>query len=265
MRYLICILLVLLLLLLSCYQRKREIEIALTPVTLPDSILSIYDLDVKQDHIYLLDRDRFSLWVLSHRDGLIREINLWRGKGPGEFIMPVDLAVDGQRIFVLDDMLQRVTYMDTSGLFISSFQIGFRAFKIYARNDSVYVLGVDPETKKSVHVFNLKGQKLASFIPVFAVLPQYRTYYQGIGLSLFSPADWFVKGDTIWVANRFLYEIKAYKKDREIITIRGDDKLIHKPDISTKVGKRTYVVAMQIYCYTRIAVVDTLLYVARAK
>jgi DNA-binding beta-propeller fold protein YncE len=46
-----------------------------------------------------------------------------RGEEPGQFATPLFLDVAGERIYVLDTALNRVTEFDTSGIFLSRFQI----------------------------------------------------------------------------------------------------------------------------------------------
>lgn len=45
------------------------------------------------------------------------------GEGPGQFVTPLFLEVAGERIYVLDTSLNRVTVFDTSGVFLSRFEI----------------------------------------------------------------------------------------------------------------------------------------------
>lgn len=45
------------------------------------------------------------------------------GEGPGQFVTPLFLEVAGDRIYVLDTSLNRVTAFDTSGVFLSRFEI----------------------------------------------------------------------------------------------------------------------------------------------
>lgn len=45
------------------------------------------------------------------------------GDGPGQFVTPLFLEVAGDRIYVLDSSLNRVTAFDTSGVFLSRFEV----------------------------------------------------------------------------------------------------------------------------------------------
>jgi len=249
------------LLLIACQQQKK-IDVHLIPISLPDSLWSIYDLDSDDNHLYILDKDRFSFWILTKNGQEVKESSLSKGKGPGEFINPIDLAVSKDKIFVIDDMSRRVSYFDTSGSFIESFNINPRPFGIFADNDSVYICGIDPSTNKSVHLFDLKGNNIESYIYPLSVPQEYKNFFTDAGINLLTPANWLIKGDTIWIANRFFYEIKSFKKDTEIMTLRGNDELIRMPNISRKEIEESFAITMQYYCYIKMAIKDSLLYIA---
>ena len=48
------------------------------------------------------------------------------GEGPGQFVTPIFLEVAGDRIYVLDTSLNRVTAFDTSGTFLSRFEVDLK-------------------------------------------------------------------------------------------------------------------------------------------
>jgi hypothetical protein len=69
------------------------------------------------------------------------------GEGPGQFVAPLFLEVTGERIYVLDTSLNRVTAFDTAGVFLSRFEINLAGLAgttpLFAAGgpDELYVAG----------------------------------------------------------------------------------------------------------------------------
>ncbi|MGD8866385.1 MAG: hypothetical protein PVI01_02125 [Gemmatimonadales bacterium] len=69
------------------------------------------------------------------------------GDGPGQFVTPLFLEVAGDRIYVLDSALNRVTAFDTAGVFLSRFDIdlaglaGTTPLFVAGGPDELYVAG----------------------------------------------------------------------------------------------------------------------------
>jgi sugar lactone lactonase YvrE len=95
------------------------------------------------------------------------------GSGPGEFIGPHDIAMDGQgRLFVADRGNMRVQILDQDGKYLGEWKQFSRPSGVYIRNDMVYVSdsesnGVAPHPgwKRGIRIGMLKDGKVLYRIP----------------------------------------------------------------------------------------------------
>jgi len=125
-----------------------------------------------------------------------------KGKGPGEFVVPVAVRIDSlKRVHVLDAARDMMSIFDSSGIFIRSFRIeSVNDSDFFLRGTNEYLLiGGDPRVGDSVvSVADSIGRIKYRALPLGKVTPE------GLPMS----AEWFslrnaygaLAGDTLFVA-----------------------------------------------------------------
>lgn len=91
-----------------------------------DSVVvgNISKLLVRNDRIYLYDRNGGLFFVFTSEGKHIATINR-RGAGPQEYIMPIDMDVDGNgNIYIADAGSRNIMVYDSNGSFIKRIEIG---------------------------------------------------------------------------------------------------------------------------------------------
>lgn len=169
----------------------------------------------KTGDIYVLQKESVEKYDKDGRHVL--SMNLKKGKGAGEFAGPTSLAWDeGGFLYVWDKYLTRVSKLDPKGKFISSFKVGtlFNRMALWGKGEFVF-LGLSEG--HIFHVYSSDGKEVRSFGSVFEPVTDVPAFAT-------SPTEWFVRGDTIWVANPLQYEIRQYIGEKLISTIAGPDK-----------------------------------------
>jgi len=117
---------------------------------------------------------------------------------------------------VWDEFQTRVSRLDPSGKFISSFKVGslYKQMAMWGKGEFIF-LGLSQD--HILHVYSGKGKELRSFGDPFEPVPDVPAFAT-------SPMEWFVQGDTVWVANPLQYEIRQYVGEKLVSTIKGPDK-----------------------------------------
>ncbi len=95
-----------------------------TPLILEDDIIgNIADMTkVENGHFYLADDRQHTIWVADLSGNVIQRIGQ-EGAGPGELSRPSSLAVDGDRVIVLDTGNNRISVFSTDGTYETDFRI----------------------------------------------------------------------------------------------------------------------------------------------
>lgn len=95
-----------------------------TPLILEDDIIgNIADMTkVENGHFYLADDRQHTIWVADLSGNVIQRIGQ-EGAGPGELSLPSSLAVDGDRVIVLDTGNNRISVFSTDGTYETDFRI----------------------------------------------------------------------------------------------------------------------------------------------
>lgn len=169
----------------------------------------------KQGNIYVLQRE--SVEKFDSRGQHVLSIALKKGKGPGEFAGPASVARDESGfLYVWDEYQARVSKLDASGQFISSFKVGslFKKMALWGKGAFVF-LGLSQD--RILHVYSEDGKEVRSFGNPFEPVPDVPAFAT-------SPMEWFVRGDTIWVANPLQYELRQYVGEKLVSTIKGPDR-----------------------------------------
>lgn len=116
-----------------------------------------------KDHFYILDGLTQQFFCFDRGGNFVYKISA-RGRGPGEYNFITDFTVDleGERIFILDPVVQRLLLFGMTGEHLETYFIqtekvmGFN--KVYALNDSIILLS--SITNNQLIFFNLNQQKV---------------------------------------------------------------------------------------------------------
>ncbi len=206
---------------------KAEIVETFDPIVMPDSLWSISSIAKWEDGFIILDDARLSLWTFTSTWQVKKEMRLHRGKGPGEVMQPVGLAVVGDSIFLGDWRNNRVSCYDSEGRFSHSFQLPYIYPWLKVRNDTLLILAADQASGKLLHCYSTRGALLDRRIPIKSLRSDLFHLLEKDGAknvgSLFLPSHWCMAGDTIWLSSRFHYQLKAFVGGRCVMEILGDD------------------------------------------
>ncbi|MGQ9673783.1 MAG: hypothetical protein ACUVV5_11760 [Candidatus Aminicenantales bacterium] len=87
-----------------------------------------------------------------------------KGHGPGEFDLPLDLDVLGERVYVADGGNRRVEILDRKGTSLGGFKVGFFPRRIVALDEDHVVVAHLPSKRdgeeKMLHCFSARGKLL---------------------------------------------------------------------------------------------------------
>lgn len=112
--------------------------------TVESLISGIEKLDIYNNRVYILDNLNKSLLVFADDGQFIRKVGK-HGKGPQEFINPIDFVIDQQqnRLLILDDKSSKILVFSLEGEFIEENAVGFRFNDFLIGSDSTYIVNTD--------------------------------------------------------------------------------------------------------------------------
>ena len=116
----------------------------------------VYD----EKNLFVLDSEDEEIKVFSKAGGFLYAFGK-KGQGPGEFQMPGDMDILGDKIFVSDGANRRVQVLDKKGAYLGSFKVQFWPQGILALETETILLWSLPSgfsgKEKVLHCFNSKG------------------------------------------------------------------------------------------------------------
>jgi hypothetical protein len=117
-------------------------------------------------NLYVLDGSFMELKKYDSVGKLSLKISLKKGKGPGEFMSPREIAIDKNgHLFLTDFTTRRVTVLDVHGHFLRDFPLQFMPAKIAVCDSNVFVTGVWLSYDGPiVHRFSLEGNFLGASV-----------------------------------------------------------------------------------------------------
>jgi len=119
----------------------------------------VYD----ENSLYVLDSEDAEIRVFSKSGAFLHSFGR-KGQGPGEFGMPSDMDILGDRIFVADGANRRVQILDKKGNYLAGFKVLFWPQRILALERERIVLGHIPSglsgKEKVLHCYNSRGELL---------------------------------------------------------------------------------------------------------
>lgn len=122
-------------------------------------ITGIEKIKIFNNHIYILDVFNKSLLVFTNDGKFVRKIGR-EGRGPQEFINPIDFAIDKEqnKVLILDDKASKVLTFSLEGEYLEESFVGFRFNDFFISNDSTYIVNTDVRTNH--HNKHLENYKL---------------------------------------------------------------------------------------------------------
>jgi hypothetical protein len=117
----------------------------------------VYD----KNSLFVLDSEDEDIRVFSKSGALLYSFGR-KGQGPGEFQMPGDIDILGDRVYVADGANRRVQILDKKGKYLAGFNTPFWPQRILALDPERIVLGHIPSglsgKEKVLHCYNSKGK-----------------------------------------------------------------------------------------------------------
>jgi len=114
-----------------------------------------------QAEIFVLDARDHEVKVFS-KDGNFRFSFGAKGQGPGEFNVPCDMDILGDKIYIADGGNRRVQVMNKRGEYLSGFNTGFFPWRILALEDERIIVVPLPSGRsggdKVLHCLNSRGE-----------------------------------------------------------------------------------------------------------
>lgn len=119
----------------------------------------VYD----ENNVFVVDSADAEIKVFSKSGAFLYSLGR-KGQGPGEFQMPSDMDILGDKVFVADGANQRVQVLDKKGNYLAGFKVPFWPQRILALETERIVLGHIPSglsgKEKVLHCYNAKGELL---------------------------------------------------------------------------------------------------------
>jgi hypothetical protein len=128
-----------------------------------------------------------------------------KGKGPGEYVRPNDVKVDGySRIYVLDSRNFRVTIYDTTGKYLKSFNIDRFCDQMLVHEKQVYLYSGDFYQSTMAFSYEVStGKRTLEFAPPTEFLKKLKS--NGI------PAPFGFVGSLIAISKRKIFVVHPYE------------------------------------------------------
>ncbi len=188
-----------------CYA-AREVELEGRPAERP-YFFRTAAFFVDGQGLYVLEADDAEAKVYSG-SGVFERAFGRKGRGPGEFDMPSDMDVLGDRLYVADSGNRRVQVLDKNGRYISGFKVPFFLWRILALDEDRIVVARFPSGfeggEKMLHCFNRRGELL------------------------WEALDSFHSGDSVYDALRNFIFLKKGEKESFFVIPRSGEPVILK-------------------------------------
>lgn len=144
-------------------------EMKLLPLKLDaDQLIGkIKDVCFIGDTIYLLDEMTASIYSFDMKDGKCIGCICKRGNGPNEYVNPVALSTDSEKLYVLDMPTSRIIEFDKNLNAIKDLKFNFPSSDFIAINTGFLLYNLVPNNELNKYVYlNNKGEYITSFVPV---------------------------------------------------------------------------------------------------
>jgi len=206
----------------------------------------LQDLKVDLDKRFLfLDGKAANILIFDQDGDFLKRIGR-KGEGPGEFRLPISIAVDNENnLYVLDFSLKRVSKFGRTKEFIYSFitsgghdPIG--SIKV-SSDSSIYISGFKKKDEKNleygtwINMYNSRGKYLTSFFPSSKFN---KNWVWRIGPFCSFDVD---EGDMIYAAQHCDYQVSKYDRNGKLVNSYGKAPYYFKPpDAGKKIDFKNY-------------------------
>lgn len=231
-----------LLLLCSCSKPTPTIEPKITLVKIigsdnPDSLDYFFSgiADIKTDSIgnlYVLDNISLLVKKFSPEGKYLNVLGKGKGDGPGELRRPNQIGIEGGKIFILDQVLRRLTIFNPNGdifSIISGLKMMPSRFAVDMKNELIFMVGFSVSYEgPMVHVYrtNKDGN-------TFVYDTSFVKRYPEIAVTKRTGnTDQIIKGPdgTIFYSQHYPYKILQFSKKGVLINeFEGPEKLSKPP------------------------------------
>ena len=205
----------------------KEFEIGSNEMNQDEYIFGVIsDIDVDgNNNIYVLDRGLSRIQKFNSKGQFLFSLNLLKGYGPGEFILPRQLAIDSlNNIFISDDTRRIINIFDGKGNFLNDFSIDMRLAQMS--------IGVDHNIYISGYLFSYTG-------PIIQVYSKDGKFIQNMGMRR-KDSDlimWTgnsgklcidIQGDVLYSFS-YPYDIRKFSSNGELINRFGRKVSFYRP------------------------------------
>ena len=180
----------------------------------------------KQGRIFILDRGQSKIFVYDNKYNLIKTLGR-KGSGPGEFRIPISMAIDENDNIIVTDMENQRFTMFNKYYANKIFKIAeILPARFFASENKIYFhpMNPNPKTKAELRIYNYEGKKVGELgqIPE-GNIKKGSTYYDHTIMSVID------KNRNIYVANIFLRpQLRCYSIDGKLRLVINYD-LPYKP------------------------------------
>jgi hypothetical protein len=205
---------------------------------LPEDMLlgTIQDIAIDSDNnLYVLDSGLNHVLKFDAEGNFQRTLANGEGRGPGEFLNPLMLSVDGQgRIYVYDRSMQKVVVMDSENEFITEFTVENMPSRMAVDEDgNIYI------TNYGVP-FPIEGPKVFKYIQndegsyelvdrFVRISKEIDTRIRGLAGNTDKMA--LRSSDTLYFSVWFPYEIRTYTTSGDSLnTLKRDVPFFNEPE-----------------------------------
>jgi len=193
----------------------------------------------RASELWVLDLEDNEVRVFSEAGQFLRALGR-KGNGPGEFDMPTDMDVLGERVYVADGGNRRVQILDKKGAYLEGFKVGFFPRKILALGEDRIIVAHLPSGRegkeKMLHCFNRRGELLwEAFDSYFSGNSVFDTFRNDILLRRGEGGHFYVLGRS---EEKNIFKLDSRGRQAEVIRV-GEDYPLRKVAIPTgERGKR---------------------------
>jgi DNA-binding beta-propeller fold protein YncE len=196
----------------------------------PEYLFSyIPDIDTDDEgNIYVCDQSENKITVLDKK-GIFKYAVGREGKGPGDLSRPMSVEAIKDKIYVEDNLNNRISIFNKGGKFDKIVQTKGYNFHLGVDNSgNMYTVFHEEETSKNVvKSFNYQGKELTSFCPATLVLEK-----GPYGMKWFASNIIDVKDNLVYVLINYPYKIHIYDAGSLKKVITCDSKIVTMPELA---------------------------------
>ncbi len=172
--------------------------------------------------IYVSDfLDNKTLLIYTREGKFVKRINI-PGRGPGEYLQPIDFDIDPMgNIRILDNGLKKILTFSSMGEYIKEEKTDLRFLEFFWGSDDQFMFNYQFDTEKEaicLGSYNLKEKTIETLIPSRGILDD---------ISIMRQPFYFFKSDNTVIFNpRFtniLYKLSSEDKVDELIELVSED------------------------------------------